>query len=792
MSIKLSKILFFFLFVFTPLAFGTTEPWSYALMEGAVSFALVLFFVHTIKHKDDVYHVPGLLPLVLFLLYILFQCIPLPPAIVAWISPQAYDIHSTSSLLAGSDTWMPLTVHRKATLTEFFRCSAYTMFYILTVQLLKEKTMLQGTALTIVLFGGLLAFSSILQFYLTEDMALWFRHAPNNSIVVGPYANHNHYAGLMEMIFPVVLGLFLFYRPRISNTSLVKGIAEMMSQEKANIHILIGAAALLIVTSIFVSLSRGAMISTCLSLLFFTFLLLKRRISKSNTIMIIGLIMVTALSIGWFGWDQIFDRFAKLKKAQGVIYESRLDFWKDTTDIIGHYPLTGSGAGTFSNVYPLHRTIISDNFLTHAHNDYLELLAETGIIGFTLISAFLLSLFYKTYTVFSKRRDAFSIYLYMGCITGMISILFHSVVDFNLRIGANGLWFFFLAGIAVSAANTGIRKQSRKTRLVPVRSLVSKNCMLVTGTCMAAMMIVFNVSNLVGIFYYSNIRHYIISADTPPAILKKIERVAVLSSRFDPLQPEYVFSRANTAWFLKEFSRSKSHFIETIKLDPLNARHFARFGTFLARQGRHDKAETALEKAMKYDRTDPEYAFLYATWLVTNNRVQQGLRHLKTALEIDENYMDRVLTLMIVNGIEPDVIESAIPDTPGASIAFAKFLYDTGNTVEAIDKYMATLDLIEELIPRYGRDPKDYNREIQSYYFRIYSFFIKHRDIKNAMHVMETAEKKLPLSAHVKVTLGDLYFRQGILYKAIEKYDHALLIDPKNKRAAKMLSKINP
>ncbi|MCF6247617.1 MAG: O-antigen ligase family protein [Desulfobacula sp.] len=791
MSIKLSKIIFFFLFIFTPLAFGTTEPWAYAIMEILTVTATVLFFFHILKHRAPAYQVPGLFPVTLFLLYILVQLLPMPPSIIQWLSQEAFNIHETTNLITGNNAWMTLSVNQGATLSEFFRYTTYALFYILTVQLLKEKATLQTTALVIVLFGGLLAFSSILQFYMTEDMALWFRHTPKNSIVVGPYANHNHYAGLMEMIFPVVLGIFLFYRPRIGSSSLIKGIAEMMSQEKANIHILIGTSALLILISIFVSLSRGAMISTCLSLVLFTFFLVKRKISKGNTILILSVIMLSALCIGWFGWDQIFERFARLKNAQGAIYESRLDFWKDTANIIGNFTLTGSGMGTFSHVYPIYRTVVSDRFLTHAHNDYLELLAEGGIIGFCLAAIFFITFFYKTYIVFSKRRDAFSIYLYIGCITGIASILFHSVTDFNTHIGANGLWLFFLAGLGVSAANTGLRKHSKDTRLVPINSNMKKTVSFIIVGMVALCAIAFNFSHLVGNFYYSNIRNYIISANTPPIVLEKFKKVAGYAARFNPLQAEYPFSMANSSWFLNDLDQSRNHFKTSIGLDPLNSRHLNRFGTFLARAGENNKADIAFKKSMRYDQSNPDYTFRYAAWLISNNKTDQGVSYMKTVLNLDEKFIDKVLTMMIVKGIDAHKIETVIPKTPGPAIAYSQFLFDTGNKQEAIDRYIETLDLIEAVQPDLKKDLKTHERSIRSYYFLIYRFFKKYNDLKNAMHVMERAERTLPMDAGIKVALGDLYYRQGISYKAAEKYDHALFLQPDNKRALKMLKKIN-
>ncbi len=792
MPLRLSKNLFFFIFLFAPLAFGTTEPWSYAIMEIICALALCFFFIHIFKNKDPLYAVPGITPLLLFLFYILFQLIPLPPVMVGFLSPEAFDIHQTTRMMTGTDSWMPLTVNPKATVSEFFRCSTYVMFYVLTVQLLSRKENLQATALTITFFGGLLAFSSILQFYLTDDMALWFRHTPTNSIVVGPYANHNHYAGLMEMIFPIVLGLFLFYRPRIGNTSLIKGIAEIFSQEKANIHILIGTSALLIIVSIFVSLSRGAMISTCLSLLLFTFFLLKRKISKGNTTLIIFVIILTALSIGWFGWDQIFERFAQLKNTQGIIYESRLDFWKDSLDIIKHFTITGAGLGAFSHIYPLHRSIISELFLDHAHNDYLELLAEGGILGFLIAFSFLASLFYKTYKAFSARRDAISIYLYMGCITALAAILFHSFTDYNLHIGANGLWFFFIAGIAVTSANTGIRKQSRQTRLPVIDSTIKKAGAGVILCVVTFFSISYNFSNLIGLFYYSNIKKYTISANMPVPTIQTIKKVADLAAFFDPLQAEYPFISANAAWFLKDMKNSENLFISSLFLDPLNSRHLNRYASFLARKNESEKAETAFKKSMLYDKSNPEHTFQYAAWLLSKKDFEQGLFYMKKTLDMNGKFMERALTAMIIAGIESETIEQAIPEKPGPSIEFARFLFDTKKIEPAIDRFIKSLDLIERMKFTSFQTQTDQDRIKKSHFFNIFQFFRSHNDLRNSMETMERAEKNLPMDPDVKIALGDLYYQQGIFYKALGKYDQALLLNPENPHALKMVKKINP
>lgn len=773
---RFSTTVLFFLLFFTPLAFGTVEPWSYAVMEILTAAGISAGCLSLLKNKEELYETPGIFALVLFLMYILFQIMPLPPFIVNLLSPHSHAIQERASVLTGQVSWMTLSLNPRATLFEFFRLGTYAAFYAMTVQVLKEKSRLQTLVLSIAAFGGILAVSSILQFYLTRDMALWFRHSPANSIIVGPYINHNHYAGLMEMIFPVVLALFFFYRPRIGQTSLIRGIVEILNQEKANIHILIGTCALLIVVSIFVSLSRGGMLSTCGAMVLFFYLMLKRRISRGNTILVFSLAVLAGLSIAWFGWDQIIDRFAMLKKAQGVIYDGRMDFWKNTADIIKDFPLTGSGLGTFIHVHPLYKSLVDRYTLTHAHNDYLELLAEGGVVGFFIAAAFLVSLFVKTYPVFLKRRDGFSIYIYMGSLTGMVALLFHSFTDFNLHIGANGLWFFFLAGLAVSSAHTNIRRKTAPTRLRPITRPAKKNAVIFMAILFAMGSLWFNVSGLTASLYLRTIQDVEINRFTDPVLLAKIRDTANFVTRLDPLHGEPRYIEANASWLLKDPTAAQKKFHQALILDPVNSRYLKRLAAFLVQQGMPEKADLAFALGATYSPTRPEYAFQYGTWLLSKGDRAGGIRQIRTTLELDDTFTDQALTAMILSGLDAGEMRQAVPDKPVPFLKFAQFLYTTGEKTQASLMYLQVLDMIET------------QDRINAWQFlAVYRFFTRQGNIKNAEQTLIRAEQALPENPDIKVTFGDLYKSQGILYKAREKYEQALYLDPGNQKAKKKL-----
>jgi O-antigen ligase/tetratricopeptide (TPR) repeat protein len=775
--------IFLFLLIFAPLAFGTVEPWSYAVMEVLSFSALCLFALKVIRNRESFLSAPGILPFLLFLFYILFQIIPLPPSVIEFLSPSAHSLHAAA--VENPNAWMTLSIHPAATLLEFFRWSSYAAFYVLTIQLLRQGDRIRKTVITITIFGALLSFSSILQFYLTDDLALWFRHVPRNSLIVGPYICHNHYAGLMEMMFPVVLGLFFFHRPRTRNLSLIKGIAEILSQEKANIHILIGTTALLIATSVFVSLSRGGMLSLSLSLVFFTYLIFRRKISQSNAILIAVIIFLTTLSVGWFGWNDIIERFSHLKNAEGIIHDSRLSFWKDTIRIIQDFIVTGAGIGSFSDIYPSYQSITGDFLVNHAHNDYLELAAEGGIVGFALAASFVITLFVKTYRAFLSRKDAYAVYLYMGSITGIIALLIHSFFDFNLHVGANGLWFFFLAGLAVSTSTTAMRNRGRaSSSLRTVRSPGIKHAAVAAISFLTICTIVFNVSVLIGNYYFSHIRDSRPGPDVPHDELLKIERIAGLASFFEPLNGSYPFARANAAFYLGEDVKARQYFSRAIALNPTNSYYLNRLGGIFASREENEAADRLLAASMAADISNTGYALEYGSWLLSKNMKSQALALIRRVVELDEDKIDGALTTMAIHRLSESEMLSAVPEIPGATMAYADFLYSSGKTDEAKSLYLKALSYLQE------------NQKItRRQFYRLYEFFQKTGGPTDTMKVMLRISERLPSDSKIRITLGDLYRDMGIIYRAEEEYQQALFLEPSNQTARirlESLKGINP
>ena len=113
-------------------------------------------------------------------------------------------------------------------------------------------------------------------------------------------------------------------------------------------------------------------------------------------------------------------------------------------------PVLGVGSGDFETAYPRYQSFPTDYWIDHAHNDYVEALAETGLVGALLILA-ALALFFRL--AFQDRDDSFPSqdnWIRLGAAVGCCGVLVHSLWDFNLHIPANAAWFAVLAGIATS------------------------------------------------------------------------------------------------------------------------------------------------------------------------------------------------------------------------------------------------------------------------------------------------------------------------------------------------------
>jgi O-antigen ligase len=276
------------------------------------------------------------------------------------------------------------------------------------------------------IFGFALSLFAIVQGFSGTDRIYWLVNTHDISAAIyGPYANHNHYACLMEMLVPLALSVSL----------LADGAKR----------ILLLFAATLMAGSIVLSRSRGGMIGIAFGSLFFGVLVFRKvgSLRKFRVVLpVVALIAIVGLCLIT---DQSVNRLSETHDPYRLfIGWNCLHMWKEK-------PLLGFGWGTFPTVYPAYRSFHVELLVNHAHNDYLELLVETGLAGVAIGIWFFFVVFREAKKKILVLRDNEGMILTIGLVAGIISVLFHSFFDFSLHIPANAALFFVLCAATATS-----------------------------------------------------------------------------------------------------------------------------------------------------------------------------------------------------------------------------------------------------------------------------------------------------------------------------------------------------
>jgi O-antigen ligase len=412
----------FGLLLFGPLAFGATEPWSIFLME-AGSAALFLLWIGTqvLEGELKIRWNPLFLPMGAFGLLILSQL---------FFRRSAYP-HDTVVMAL-----------------KYF---SYALLCFLAGQTLLRGSQARSLAIIFSLYGAALAAFALIYGVSSNGKLYWLRLPRNGGWIYGPYVNHNHYAGLMEMLVPIPLVLAL----------------TRLASNKTRAYA--AAAAAVMVGTIFLSGSRGGMLAIVAELVVLAVLLVKQKRGLGTAVGIgLFLTIVVALLIG-IGGGELSRRIATAGSSHAEISsDTRFNIDRDGLRMFLKKPVLGWGLGTFPVVYPQFRTFYTNFFINEAHNDYLQLLVEMGLLGFGTMLWFLLRLYTQALKKIGNWTEEMSGATTLACVLGLSGILVHSALDFNLQIPANAALFYVLCTIAAAEP---FAQPARKRRVVRSKPL---------------------------------------------------------------------------------------------------------------------------------------------------------------------------------------------------------------------------------------------------------------------------------------------------------------------------------
>ena len=251
------------LVLFGPLAFGAVESWSISIMEVWAAVLFMLWGMRQVASGElEIRSNPLFAPMLLFGALILWQLVTRRSA------------------------------YHAATFSAALLYCAYGLFSFLAVQCLRRTSQLKNLAWILSVYGFAMATFALLQGIAGNGKLYWLRVPQSDGWIYGPYVNHNHYAGLMEMLTPIPLVI-----------SLIGGVC---GRSRA----LALSAAAVMASTIFLSGSRGGMAAFLVQTILLAVFLVKRRKDRTATFALAGFLGLSLILLLWLGGGGLADRLA--------------------------------------------------------------------------------------------------------------------------------------------------------------------------------------------------------------------------------------------------------------------------------------------------------------------------------------------------------------------------------------------------------------------------------------------------------------------------------------------------
>jgi len=405
----------FGLLLCAPLAFGAVQSWARFALEAVAASLFVVWAIQQIRSGEvRIIGNPLFAPML------------------------AFGVFAVLQLIAG------FTAYRFETKSQLALYGAYATLCFLAVQCLRRTRQIKILAATFTGYGLVISMFAILQSLSSNGKLYWVRMPSSGGWVYGPYVNHNHYAGLIEMLLPVALVTALSHYSR----GLHKVVASL--------------AAVLMAATVFLCGSRGGMLAFVVQMAILCAVLLRH---KRDRRLVLGFgifaVLVVALLAGLADNEMVSRVFSIHSEARGELSGgTRLTIDRDGLRMFARRPLSGWGLGTFSEVYPQFRSFYSDFRINAAHNDYLQLLVEMGIPGFAVMFWFLVAVYRTVLTKLEHWPANINGAIALAAMLGVSGILVHSFVDFNLQIPANAALFYVLCTVAAMEPRFSMSRRS--------------------------------------------------------------------------------------------------------------------------------------------------------------------------------------------------------------------------------------------------------------------------------------------------------------------------------------------
>ncbi|MBZ4332077.1 O-antigen ligase family protein [Corallococcus sp. AS-1-12] len=440
------------LVVLGPVALGGAArwvSWPLGVLSGA---AAVLAFVGA-RRQGETPRVPLFAaPLVGAVLLCALQLVPLPPGLLAVVSPEAAALREDVLVPLGLTGWRPVSLEPSATWRELAKHAAYLLTFVAAVQVCRARASRQRLLAVLAFTGAAVAAVGLGHALFGVEALFGLRaYVHARPPLVTPFGNPNHLAGFLGLCATVAVGLALSKQPRsrawpFAMAALVSGAGVLLSLSRAGIVFFVFGQVLL--AAWLVKQRREARTPA-------------RPAWGKGAAVLLGLL--ATLSVGaYLAADQLW---AEARTVDGVesLRCGKMEPWPMMARAARAFPVLGMGRGAFEAAFPRYQTEPNPNTFTHPENAVLQVAAEWGVPGLLLLGLALWAFVKRV-----RREDHGPVEL--AALSGVAALALHNLFDFSLELPACAVAVVVVLG-AVARPREAERMAARRTKTgtLPVR-----------------------------------------------------------------------------------------------------------------------------------------------------------------------------------------------------------------------------------------------------------------------------------------------------------------------------------
>jgi len=424
------------------LAFGAVYPWAFMPMfAGCAVAGTAALLQRPVSSKTDL---TLALSLVAVLIAIGVQLVPLRVSTLRLISPE------TDTVLQRFEIGYPppgerhaLSIQPRATAVALMGATALSLFLCgLVRSLTRDNTQLIIRGVTVL--GVVLAVVGMAQKAMWNGKIYGFwtpiGAAPGAFSPFGPFVNKNHFAGWILMALPLAIG-YLCGRVARGTRGGRPGLRNRiiwLSSAEASETMLVAFAVVVMALALMLTLSRSGMIGLLVALVISGWFVARRQRGGARRAAVIGyLVFIGIAAAAWTGLDRIAARFAE--GSTGVAGD-RFEIWADAWRIARRFFFAGTGLNTYGTASLFYQTVDLKEHLAQAHNDYLQLLAEGGLLVCIPVAFAILALVWTVSRRFREvSPESTDYWIRVGAMTGLVAIAVQEISDFSLQMPGNAV-----------------------------------------------------------------------------------------------------------------------------------------------------------------------------------------------------------------------------------------------------------------------------------------------------------------------------------------------------------------